>query len=173
MSGLKVRSYLFHSTCFVIPGGCILFLHNFVLMFLYLCICFASLVNHKVKKLRMQPSVTECSQPLQNAAIRYRMQPSVTECSHPLENAAINQELTKQSTTYTNTTRWCISTIDLLMMNTVLFETCREVKYTNTLKKCVKLVIGKNRTNMHGQQNITNVLRRSTSPRCVDKFQSF
>jgi len=29
-------------------------------------------------------------------------------------------------------------------MNTVLFETCREVKYTNTLKKCVKLVIGKN-----------------------------
>jgi len=29
------------------------------------------------------------------------------------------------------------------MINTVLFETCREVKKINTLKKCVKLVIGK------------------------------
>ena len=47
-------------------------------------------------------------------------------------------------------TRWCINTIELLMMNTVLFETCREVNYRNTLKKCVKLVI----TEMRGQQNI-------------------
>jgi hypothetical protein len=40
------------------------------------------------------------------------------------------------------------------MMSTVLLETCREVKYINTVKKCVNLVINKNRTEMHGQQNI-------------------
>ena len=39
----------------------------------------------------------------------------------------------------------------LLMMSTVLLETCREVKH---IKKCIKLVINMNCTEMHGQQNI-------------------
>jgi hypothetical protein len=45
------------------------------------------------------------------------------------------------------------------MMSTGLLETCREVKYTNTLKKCVKLVINKNYTEMHGQRNIKKYIR--------------
>jgi hypothetical protein len=46
--------------------------------------------------------------------------------------------------------------------NVFLLETCREVKI-NTLKNCAKLVITKNCTEMHGQQNIKhNLLRRPT-----------
>ena len=41
------------------------------------------------------------------------------------------------------------------MMSTVLLETCREVKH---IKKCIKLVINMNCTEMHGQQNITYLL---------------
>ena len=51
-------------------------------------------------------------------------------------------------------TRWCINAIDLLMMNTVLFEKCREMKWISALKKRIRLIINKNRTEMHSQQNI-------------------
>jgi len=33
---------------------------------------------------------------------------------------------------------------DLLMMRTVMLETCGEIKINKYMKKCVKLVIGKN-----------------------------
>jgi hypothetical protein len=45
----------------------------------------------------------------------------------------------------------CINKIDLLTMSILLLETCREMKY---IKKCVKFAISKNRTEMHGQQNM-------------------
>ena len=37
-------------------------------------------------------------------------------------------------------TKWYINTIDLLMMITVLFETCREVKWINTLREVRQFV---------------------------------
>jgi hypothetical protein len=47
----------------------------------------------------------------------------------------------------------------LLMMITGLLETCREVKWINTLEKCVKLVINKNYTEMHRQRNIKFLIK--------------
>jgi hypothetical protein len=64
--------------------------------------------------------------------------------------------LVYQAVTYTE---WHITDdvliqLILLMMSTGLLETCSEVKWINTLKSALKLVINKNCTEMHGQRNI-------------------
>ena len=62
----------------------------------------------------------------------------------------------------------------LLMISTGLVETCRELKYTYRKKELsVKLVIYKNYTEMHGQQNIKLTIRiRRTWPAAYLLYRS-